>query len=342
MSLVSLRRSLMGWKDIGRTRLLWLGGAIALILIGLALAYFSPPPAQSVSGAINVPLPPAGGGKAGLLKPAPDPNLVEDSPNGPLPIIGKDGRQPWQVYARPFDTKETRPRIALIVTGIGLDQTLSQAALDRLPGPVTFGFDPYADNVTDNIANARSLGHEALLGLPFEPLDYPRQDPGPLTLLTSLDASQNTDRLMKLMGKASGYIGFVAIMGARFEGENSSLLPVLENSKASRLDVRRQQGAGAKRRRTDRDADEARLGGRQQRHRQRERPGRDRSDARGTGDNREAQRRRARYRRALAGAARPRLNLAPLARWQGRRPRPGQRHCQSPNRGTAGAMTEFA
>jgi hypothetical protein len=221
----------MGWKDIGRTRLLWLGGAIALILIGLALAYFSPPPAQSVSGAINVPLPPAGGGKAGLLKPAPDPNLVEDSPNGPLPIIGKDGRQPWQVYARPFDTKETRPRIALIVTGIGLDQTLSQAALDRLPGPVTFGFDPYADNVTDNIANARSLGHEALLGLPLEPLDYPRQDPGPLTLLTSLDASQNTDRLMKLMGKASGYIGFVAIMGARFEGENSSLLPVLETLK---------------------------------------------------------------------------------------------------------------
>jgi hypothetical protein len=156
---------------------------------------------------------------------------VEDSPNGPLPIIGKDGRQPWQVYARPFDTKETRPRIALIVTGIGLDQTLSQAALDRLPGPVTFGFDPYADNVTDNIANARSLGHEALLGLPLEPLDYPRQDPGPLTLLTSLDASQNTDRLMKLMGKASGYIGFVAIMGARFEGENSSLLPVLETLK---------------------------------------------------------------------------------------------------------------
>jgi uncharacterized protein len=231
VSLVSLRRSLMGWKDIGRTRLLWLGGAIALILIGLALAYFSPPPAQSVSGAINVPLPPAGGGKAGLLKPAPDPNLVEDSPNGPLPIIGKDGRQPWQVYARPFDTKETRPRIALIVTGIGLDQTLSQAALDRLPGPVAFGFDPYADNVTDNIANARSLGHEALLGLPLEPLDYPRQDPGPLTLLTSLDASQNTDRLMKLMGKASGYIGFVAIMGARFEGENSSLLPVLETLK---------------------------------------------------------------------------------------------------------------
>jgi hypothetical protein len=148
-----------------------------------------------------------------------------------LPIIAKDGRQPWQAYARPFDTKDARPRVALIITGIGLDQTLSQAALDRLPGTITFGFDPYAASVKDNVVNARGLGHEALLGLPLEPLDYPRQDPGPLTLLTSLDASQNADRLMKLMGKATGYVGFVAIMGARFESENSSLMPMLETLK---------------------------------------------------------------------------------------------------------------
>ena len=226
-----LRSSLASVTSLGRTRLLWLGGALALIFIGLGLAYFSAPPqGQSVSTAINVPLPPVGG-KATLLVPAPDPALVEETPNGPLPIIGKDGRQPWQVYARPFDAKEARPRIALIITGLGLDKTLSQSALDRLPGTITFGFDPYAADVKSNLANARNLGHEALLDLPLEPLDYPRQDPGPLTLLTSLDATQNADRLAKLMGKASGYVGFVAIMGARFEAENTSLLPVLENLK---------------------------------------------------------------------------------------------------------------
>lgn len=230
--IANLRRSLASVTTLSRTRLIWLGGAVALIVVGLGLAYFSPPPtAQSVSTAINVELPPTGGSKATLLIPAPDPGLIEDNPNGPLPIIGKDGRQAWQVYARPFDAKDARPRVALIVTGIGLDQTLSQAALDRLPGTITLGFDPYAGNVKNNVATARSLGHEALLGLPLEPLDYPRQDPGPLTLLTSLDASQNADRLAKLMGKATGYVGFVAIMGARFETENSSLLPVLENLK---------------------------------------------------------------------------------------------------------------
>jgi uncharacterized protein len=246
-----LRRPFVGGKSLSRTRLIWLGGAVALIVIGLALAYLNPPPtAQSVSTAINVELPPTsganigagtsagagtGGSSATLLTPAPEPGMIEDTPNGPLPIVGKDGHQAWQVYARPFDSKDVRPRIALIVTGVGLDQTLSQAALDRLPGTITFAFDPYASNVKDNVTNARNLGHEALLGLPLEPLDYPRQDPGPLTLLTALDVNQNADRLAKLMGKATGYVGFVAIMGARFESENASLMPVLEALKGRGL-----------------------------------------------------------------------------------------------------------
>ncbi|HEU0117267.1 MAG TPA: hypothetical protein VFR09_01430, partial [Alphaproteobacteria bacterium] len=32
---------------------------------------------------------------------APDTGLSEDTPDGSLPRIGEDGRQPWQVYARP-------------------------------------------------------------------------------------------------------------------------------------------------------------------------------------------------------------------------------------------------
>ena len=217
-----------------RFQLLWVTAAIALIAIGLGLAYFgSGFGAPSSTGErVAVPLPPPpGGAKAMLLVPAPDPGLTEDSPNGPLPIVGKDGKQAWQVYARPFDAKDTRPRVAIIVTGIGLDQTLSQAALDRLPGAVTFSFDPYAVNIKPALANARSLGHEALLGMPMEPLDYPRQDPGPLTLLTSLDATQNGARLAHLMGEASGYVGMVAILGSRFAVETQSLMPVLETLK---------------------------------------------------------------------------------------------------------------
>lgn len=220
-----------GWKTLGGFQLLWIVGATVLIALGLSLAFFGGTPPSSVSVRIEVPLPPPALANATVLVPAPDPGLVESTPNGLLPIIGKDGREPWLVYARPFDAKDTRPRVALVVTGLGLDQGLSQAALDRLPGAVTLGFDPYAGDIKASLANARNLGHEVLIGMPLEPLDYPRQDPGPLTLLTSLNAAQNGARLAKLMGEATGYVGMVAIMGSRFDTETATLMPVLENLK---------------------------------------------------------------------------------------------------------------
>jgi uncharacterized protein len=199
-----------------------------VIVIGAGFWYATresgkPAPVEQVA----VPLPPLKGSPAVLL-PAPDPGLVENSPDGPLPIIGKDGREAWQVYARPFNRADERPRIALVITGLGLDRALSETAADRLPGGVTLGFNPYAADIKKAMDQARRLGHETLLGLPMEPLDYPRQDPGPLTLLAALGADTNTMRLKKLMGEASGYVGFVVLWGTRFTADKPALLPILE------------------------------------------------------------------------------------------------------------------
>ncbi len=231
-----LRHSAGGGHRIGRgrapgmsaARRLWLGGGVALVVAGTGLRLLGGGPPTGAGNQVTVALPPLAS-TAPLLAPAPDPGLTEDSPDGKLPIAGKDGRQAWQVYARPFDAKDKRPRVALLVTGLGLDQELTQAAMDRLPGAVTLGFDPYASGLKDAVAHARSLGHEALIGLPMEPPDYPRQDPGPLTLLVSLDATDNMARLDKLMGASTGYVGLVAIMGERFTAEQASLLPILQN-----------------------------------------------------------------------------------------------------------------
>jgi polysaccharide deacetylase 2 family uncharacterized protein YibQ len=207
-------------------------GVVAVVILGGAawlLARNAGPPPGPVQRVV-VALPPAGHGPAMLL-PAPDPALVENTSDGALPVIGKDGREPWQAYARPFDSSDKRPRLALIVTGLGLDHALSEAASDRLPAAVTLSFDPYAENVKDAVNQARSLGHETLLGLPLEPLDYPREDPGPLTLLAALPSAENTTRLDKLMAKASGYVGLVALWGGRFTTEKAAVLSVFETLK---------------------------------------------------------------------------------------------------------------
>jgi hypothetical protein len=95
---------------------------------------------------------------------------------------------------------------------------------------VTFGFAPYGTDLERQVARARTEGHEVLLQIPMEPFDYPDNDPGPQTLLTSLDAGQNVDRLHWLMSRFQGYVGISNFMGARFTSSEQALAPVLKET----------------------------------------------------------------------------------------------------------------
>jgi len=162
------------------------------------------------------------------LSPAPDPALVETGRDGPLPIIGRDGREPWRIYARPFDPADTRPRLAIVIAGLGLSAIPTASAVDGLPGEVSLSFDSYARELPTWVARARAGGHEVLLSLPMEPADYPRQDPGPYALLTTLSAAQNEERLDWVLSRATGYVGLTSTDAPRFTTDQDSLSPILE------------------------------------------------------------------------------------------------------------------
>lgn len=158
----------------------------------------------------------------------PDPALVEQGAYGPLPRVGADGRRPWRVYARPFDARDERPRIAIIVTGLGLSQAATEAAITRLPGSVTLAFNPYAKGLDDWIPLAREAGHEVLLSLPMESANFPVHDPGPYALRTSLAPAENLRRLEFVLSRLSGYVGVVTLMGSGFTTAEEQLRPLLE------------------------------------------------------------------------------------------------------------------
>jgi len=159
---------------------------------------------------------------------APDPALAESSASGPLPRIAPDGRRPWQEYARPFPSADDRPRIAIVVTDLGQSGAATEAAIQGLPGAVSLAFAAHARNLDVWLPQARAAGHETLLMVPMEPVGYPRNDPGPHTLLTSLDAPVNRERLEWALGRARGYVGVVNAMGSRFTTVPEALRPVLE------------------------------------------------------------------------------------------------------------------
>ena len=160
-----------------------------------------------------------------VLAPA-DPELLQTSSRGGLPIVGPDGRKPWQVYARPGSHEKERPRIAIVIGGLGLNRAMTQAAI-KLPPEITLSFSPYASELGALIAEARAAGHEVMIDLPLEPISYPADDPGPDTLLTSLTPPQNIERLELVMARASTYVGFLGVMGSRFTTAPDSLRPVL-------------------------------------------------------------------------------------------------------------------
>jgi hypothetical protein len=159
-----------------------------------------------------------------------DKDLLQKTHEGMIPKIGPDGTRASARYATPRNVPANRkdaPRIAIIVGGLGISATATAAALAKLPAPVTLAFAPYGNNLEALAAQARNTGHEVLLQVPMEPLDYPNNDPGPRTLLTSLSNDQNIERLHWLMARIKGYVGLTSYMGGRFTASNQALTPVL-------------------------------------------------------------------------------------------------------------------
>jgi polysaccharide deacetylase 2 family uncharacterized protein YibQ len=157
-----------------------------------------------------------------------DQRLLETSRHGPIPRVALDGARAAEVYAQPVDaTKPDGPRIALVAVGLAVSSATTAEAFGKLPGPVTFALMPYGTDVDRLAARARGEHHEILLELPMEPFDYPDNDPGPQSLLTSLAPEQNVDRLHWLMSRFQGYVGVTNYMGARFTANEQALAPVL-------------------------------------------------------------------------------------------------------------------
>jgi len=162
-----------------------------------------------------------------------DQKFVEMTAHGPIPKIAADGTRPADAFARPVQPiagKPDAPRIALIVGGLGVSTNATSDAIAKLPGPVTLGFVPYGTDAASLVARARGGGHEVLLQVPMEPFQYPDNDPGPQTLLTSLTPQQNIDRLYWLMSRFQGYVGLANTMGARFTASETSFGPILRET----------------------------------------------------------------------------------------------------------------
>ena len=164
----------------------------------------------------------------------PDPALEEPAPGLPgrvLPRIAEDGRIPMQLYAAGFDHSSQRPRVGLVLAGIGLNTAASEDAIRTLPGGITLAVSPYASDPDRLLAEARLSEHEYLLSIPMEPQSFPLNDPGDHALTTEASPEDNNRQLIWVLSRFAGYVGATGALGLtrgeRFASVPDQMNPVL-------------------------------------------------------------------------------------------------------------------
>jgi uncharacterized protein len=160
-----------------------------------------------------------------------DQRLLEKSRYGMIPVAS-DGLKPFTVYAADADrTKAAKmPVVAIVIGGLGIGAAKTAEAIVKLPPAVTLAFTPYGADPTKLAERARTQRHEILLQIPMEPFDYPDNDPGPQTLLTTLAPEQNLDRLYWHLSRFQGYAGIANFMGARFVVTDAVMQPIVREA----------------------------------------------------------------------------------------------------------------
>lgn len=153
----------------------------------------------------------------GPLETSPIAALVEQTDMGPLPMVAEDGRTPFEAYARPQAQDDTgKPKLAIIVTSMGTSRAATDAALLAMPSDVTFALDSYARGLDFWVRKMREYGHEVLLEVPSESVEFPFQDLGPNALQALVPLQENAQKLGFILSRTTGYFGVLSTGGGKF------------------------------------------------------------------------------------------------------------------------------
>ena len=117
--------------------------------------------------------------------------------------------------------------LAIVIGGLAVSQTGTQAAIAKLPGEVTLAFAPQGNSIGRWMQAARQSGHEVVMQVPLEPFDYPSVNPGRNTLTVSATPDENLKSLRWALSRTTNYTGVMNYMGARFSADATAMEPFM-------------------------------------------------------------------------------------------------------------------
>lgn len=126
-----------------------------------------------------------------------------------------------------------QPRVAIFVSGLGLDAGATRTAIETMPSSVTLAFLPYGTKVAADVDAAKAKGHEVLLQLPMR--NEGGSNPGPHALRPDVPSAVFKSDLAWLMGRFTGYDGVANLLGAPVTADAAAMTLVLKAAGARHI-----------------------------------------------------------------------------------------------------------
>ncbi len=183
-------------------------GVLAVLLVmvcgvGLLARHFIKNPPADVPPSVRLPVP---------SKPL-GPSPVQNAEKPRYEVFPTRTHPPKPLDKLPQLPGDRPPLVAIVVDDIGYDRHTADQLLS-LDAPLTFSILPYGPYSQKLAAEAKSKGHEIMLHLPMEPLEFPDVNPGPGALLSQMSPDELIAQLVDNLDRLSGLKGVNNHMGS--------------------------------------------------------------------------------------------------------------------------------
>jgi len=118
--------------------------------------------------------------------------------------------------------KDHMPKIAIIIDDIGYDKKTAMALSDLNPD-ITFSILPFAPFGKVISEKLYAKGLQLMLHLPMEPIQYPKVNPGPGAILSSMPPDILLDQLRKNIQDIPHIVGVNNHMGSRLTSSSDQM-----------------------------------------------------------------------------------------------------------------------
>jgi polysaccharide deacetylase 2 family uncharacterized protein YibQ len=125
-------------------------------------------------------------------------------------------------------------KIGLLITDLINNNEILQK-IESLPGEVNLGYSPYCPDISEHLSRIKAKGHEIYVHIPFEPQNYPIDDPGYFGILRSLHNKGNMSRLESVLTKFPSLKGVYSDGWEKFTSYKDETIPILDEIKKENL-----------------------------------------------------------------------------------------------------------